>query len=53
MRVREVDLPARLWTIPAVRMKTEDDLEGTDFEVPLSEKEEAAINGGLGSLCRR
>src|ERR1700722_2996134 len=36
MRVREVDLPAKLWTIPAERMKSEDDLEGTDFEVPLS-----------------
>jgi integrase len=37
MRVREVDLPAKLWTIPAERMKTEDDLEGTDFEVPLGD----------------
>jgi integrase len=36
MRVREVDLSAKLWTIPAERMKTEDDAEGTSFEVPLS-----------------
>ena len=36
MRVREVDLSAKLWTIPAERMKTEDDSEGTAFEVPLS-----------------
>jgi integrase len=35
MRVRELDLAERLWTIPAERMKTEDDPEGTDFEVPL------------------
>jgi integrase len=37
MRVREVDFAERLWTIPAERMKTEDDPEGTDFEVPLSD----------------
>jgi integrase len=36
MRVREVDIPAKLWTVPAERMKTEDDPEGTRFEVPLS-----------------
>ena len=36
MRVREVDYSATLWTVPAERMKTEDDPEGTDFEVPLS-----------------
>ena len=32
-----MDFAERLWTIPAERMKTEDDPEGTDFEVPLSE----------------
>ena len=37
MRVGEVDFAERLWTIPAERMKTEDDPEGTDFEVPLSD----------------
>jgi integrase len=37
MRLREVDLPAKLWTIPAERMKAEDDSEGTAFEVPLSD----------------
>jgi integrase len=36
MRVGEVDFAERLWTIPAERMKTEDDPEGTAFEVPLS-----------------
>src|SRR3984957_16206347 len=36
MRMSEVDLPAKLWTIPAERMKTEDDAEGAAFEVPLS-----------------
>lgn len=38
MRVQEVDLAERLWTIPAERMKTEDDPEGKDFEVPLCER---------------
>jgi integrase len=38
MRVREVDFLERLWTIPAERMKTEDDPEGTPFEVPLSDR---------------
>jgi len=37
MRVGEVDFSERLWTVPAERMKTEDDPEGTDFEVPLSD----------------
>jgi integrase len=37
MRVGEVDFSERLWTIPAERMKTEDDPEGTAFEVPLSD----------------
>jgi integrase len=35
MRLREVDFETNLWTIPAERMKTEDDPDGTDFEVPL------------------
>jgi integrase len=38
MRVGEVDFAERLWVIPAERMKTEDDPEGTDFEVPLSDR---------------
>lgn len=37
MRLGEVDFAERLWTIPAQRMKTEDDPEGTAFEVPLSD----------------
>jgi integrase len=37
MRVGEVDFAERLWVIPAERMKTEDDPDGTDFEVPLSD----------------
>ena len=36
MRVGEVDFAERLLIIPAERMKTEDDPEGADFEVPLS-----------------
>jgi integrase len=38
MRVREVDFAERLWTVPATRMKTEDDPEGTPFEVPLCDR---------------
>src|SRR5262249_17128886 len=38
MRVREVDFEERLWTIPAERMKTEDDPEGKPFEVPLCDR---------------
>jgi integrase len=38
MRVCEVDFAEKLWTIPAERMKTEDDPEGTPFEVPLSDR---------------
>jgi integrase len=38
MRVREVDFAERLWTIPAERMKTEDDPEGRDFETPLCDR---------------
>ncbi len=43
MRVREIDLTEKLWTIPAERMKTEDDPEGTDFEVPLCERAVAIL----------
>jgi hypothetical protein len=32
MRVGEVDFAERLWTIPAERMKTEDDPDGTDLK---------------------
>jgi integrase len=35
MRVREVDLTERLWTIPAERMKMEDGPNGKPFDVPL------------------
>jgi integrase len=38
MRVGEVDFSEKLWTIPAERMKTEDDPEGTNFEVPLCDR---------------
>jgi integrase len=53
MRVGEVDFSERLWTIPAERMKSEDDPEGTDFEVPLSDRAvailKAVIPKGAGS----
>jgi integrase len=52
MRVGEVDFAERLWTIPAERMKSEDDPEGTDFEVPLSDPAiailKAVIPKGVG-----
>jgi integrase len=35
MRVRELNFAEKLWIIPAERMKTEDDPEGSRFEVPL------------------
>ena len=38
MRVGEVDFAERLWTIPAERMKTENDPQGEDFEVPLCDR---------------
>jgi integrase len=38
MRVSEVDFAEKLWTIPAERMKTEDDPEGSCFEVPLCDR---------------
>ncbi|SHN70680.1 Phage integrase family protein [Bradyrhizobium erythrophlei] len=43
MRVREVDFEEKLWTVPAERMKTEDDPEGSCFEVPLSERAVAIL----------
>jgi hypothetical protein len=33
-----VDFAERLWTIPSERMKTEDDPDGTAFEVPLDSR---------------
>ena len=47
MRVGEVDFAERLWTIPAERMKTEDDREGTDFEVPLCERAIAILKAAI------
>ena len=47
MRVGEVDFAERLWTIPAERMKTEDDPDGTDFEVPLSDPAIAILKAVL------
>jgi integrase len=38
MRVGEIDWTERLWTVPAERMKTEDDPDGKRFEVPLCER---------------
>jgi integrase len=38
MCVRELDFDEKLWTIPAERMKTEDDPEGSRFEVPLCDR---------------
>src|SRR5262249_21368150 len=38
MRARETDFKEALWTIPAERMKTEDDPQGSDFEVPLCDR---------------
>lgn len=47
MRVREVDYAEKLWTIPAERMKTEDDPEGTDFEVPLCDRAIAILKATI------
>ncbi|MBB4364355.1 integrase [Bradyrhizobium sp. CIR18] len=38
MRIREVDFAERHWTVPAERVKAEDDPEGKDFEVPLCDR---------------
>lgn len=35
MRAREINFENKLWTIPAERMKTEDDPDGKEHEVPL------------------
>jgi integrase len=43
MRVREVDFEEKLWTVPAERMKTEAEPEGSCFEVPLSERAVAVL----------
>jgi integrase len=52
MRVREVDLTAKVWTIPSERMKTED-RDGKAFEVPLCDRAiailKAAIPNGAAS----
>jgi integrase len=47
MRVCEVDFTEKLWTIPAERMKTEDDREGTDFEVPLCDRAIAILKTAI------
>jgi integrase len=47
MRVHEVDFSAKLWTIPAERMKTEDDREGTAFEVPLCDRAIAILKAAV------
>ena len=47
MRVREVDFAERLWTIPAERMKTEDDTEGSRFEVPLCDRAVAILKAAI------
>ncbi|MGX0966094.1 integrase [Bradyrhizobium japonicum] len=38
MRKQEINFKERLWTIPAERMKTEDDAEGKEHEVPLCDR---------------
>ena len=43
MRVGEVDFPNKLWTVPAERMKTEDDPEGKPHEVPLCARAVAVL----------
>ena len=43
MRVREIDFTEKLWVIPAERMKTEDDPEGSRFEVPLCDRAVAIL----------
>lgn len=35
MKVHEINFEKKLWTVPAERMKTEDDPEGKEHEVPL------------------
>jgi integrase len=47
MRVGEVDLSEKLWTIPPERMKTEDHPDGMPFEVPLSEPAIALLKAVL------
>lgn len=38
MRKQEINFKERLWTIPAERMKTEDDSDGKEHEVPLCDR---------------
>jgi integrase len=47
MRVQEVDFAERLWTIPAERMKTEDDPQSRDFEVPLCDRAVAILKAAM------
>ncbi|UPT97830.1 integrase arm-type DNA-binding domain-containing protein [Bradyrhizobium barranii subsp. apii] len=47
MRVREVDFAEKLWTVPAERMKTEDDPDGTCFEVPLCDRAIAILKATI------
>ncbi|MBR0717860.1 integrase arm-type DNA-binding domain-containing protein [Bradyrhizobium liaoningense] len=44
MRVCEINFEKKLWTIPAERMKTEDDPEGEEHEVPLSARALAILH---------
>jgi integrase len=45
MRADEVDFFEKLWTIPAERMKTEDDTAGKAFEVPLCDRAVSILRG--------
>ncbi|MBR0876943.1 integrase arm-type DNA-binding domain-containing protein [Bradyrhizobium liaoningense] len=38
MKAKEINFAKKLWTIPAERMKTEDDPEGNEHEVPLCDR---------------
>lgn len=44
MRKQEIDFKERLWTIPAERMKTEDDSDGKEHEVPLCDRAIAILH---------
>ena len=47
MRAREVDFGQKIWAIPAERMKTEDDPEGSRFEVPLSDRAVSILRAAI------
>lgn len=47
MRAKEVDFKEALWTIPAERMKTEDDPEGKPHEVPLCARAVAILKAAM------